>query len=106
MLRDRHGMNEIAKTKLLVAIIASSLVPISATQAQESTPATRRQGQPGVTIEEVIVTGSNIPTSEEVGPNPVDVYSSEDITRLGARSATDLVLKLPEVMGASVTANN
>src|SRR5437763_2007837 len=105
MLRDGHGMNEIAKTKLLVVIIASSLVPISATQAQESTPATRRQGQPGVTIEEVIVTGSNIPTSEEVGPNPVDVYRRDDITRLGVRTATDLVQKLQEEMGASVTEN-
>src|SRR6266581_245699 len=28
----------------------------------------------GITIEEVIVTGPNIPTSEEVGPNPVDTY--------------------------------
>jgi fructose-specific component phosphotransferase system IIB-like protein len=29
--------------------------------------------------ERVIVTGSNIPTAEEVGPNPVDTYRSEDI---------------------------
>ena len=34
-------------------------------------------------VAEVIVTGSNIPTSEEVGPNPVDTYRKEDITRLG-----------------------
>src|SRR5256885_10719945 len=106
MLRDGHGMNKIAKTKLLVAIITSSLVPISETRAQESTPATQRHGQSGVTIEEVIVTGSNIPTSEEVGPYPVDVYSRDDIARLGVRSATDLVQKLPEVIGASVTENN
>ena len=32
----------------------------------------------------------NIPTSEEVGPNPVDTYRREDITRLGVRSAVDL----------------
>jgi hypothetical protein len=25
-------------------------------------------------LERVIVTGSNIPTAEEVGPNPVDTY--------------------------------
>ena len=25
-------------------------------------------------VERVIVTGSNIPTAEEVGPNPVDTY--------------------------------
>ncbi|HST30995.1 MAG TPA: TonB-dependent receptor [Chthoniobacterales bacterium] len=95
-------MNRTAKT-LLIAISSGGLFVISAIQAQQST---QTQGQPGVTIEEVIVTGSNIPTSEEVGPNPVDVYSRDDLTRLGIRNATDLVQKLPEVMGASITENN
>jgi iron complex outermembrane recepter protein len=58
-----------------------------------------------VTIEEVIVTGSNIPTSEEVGPNPVDTYRKEDITRLGVRNATDLILKLPAAAGAAINEN-
>jgi len=30
-------------------------------------------------VERVIVTGSNIPTAQEVGPNPVDTYRTEDI---------------------------
>ena len=60
----------------------------------------------GVTIEEVIVTGSNIPTSEEVGANPVDTYRTEDITRLGVRTATDFIQKLPAVSGASINENN
>ena len=62
-------------------------------------------GQPGVTIEEVIITGSNIPTSEEVGPNPVDTYRKEDIARLGVRNATDLILKLPAATGAAINEN-
>jgi hypothetical protein len=65
------------------------------TFGQALAPTPQSSGQPGVTIEEVIVTGSNIPTSEEVGPNPVDTYRREDITRLGVRSATDLIQKLP-----------
>jgi hypothetical protein len=36
--------------------------------------------------ERVIVTGSNIPTAETVGPNPVDTLRGEDIERLGVRS--------------------
>ena len=59
----------------------------------------------GVTIEEVVVTGSNIPTSEEVGPNPVDTYRREDITRLGVRSATDLIQKLPAATGSAINEN-
>jgi outer membrane receptor protein involved in Fe transport len=55
-----------------------------------------------VTVEEVIVTGSNIPTAEEVGPQPVYVLNRDLIFQLGVRSATDLVLKLPTVSGISI----
>jgi hypothetical protein len=46
--------------------------------------------------ERVVVTGSNIPTAEEVGPNPVDTYRPEDIETLCAHNATDLLTKLPQ----------
>ena len=52
------------------------------------------------------MTGSNIPTSEEVGPNPVDTYRWDDIAKLGVRSMTDLIQKLPAVAGASINENN
>ena len=54
-------------------------------------------------IERVIVTGSNIPTAEETGPNPVDTYRLADIEKLGVRNATDLLINLPQEMG---TTNN
>ena len=56
-------------------------------------------------VERVVVTGSNIPTAEEVGPNPVDTYRSEDIQKLGAYNATDLVTKLPQETGSTVNQN-
>ena len=56
-------------------------------------------------VERVIVTGSNIPTAEEVGPNPVDTYRTEDIEKLGARNTTDLLTKLPQEMGSTVNQN-
>src|SRR5216110_2638682 len=55
--------------------------------------------------ERVIVTGSNIPTAQEVGPNPVDTYRPEDIEKLGARNATDLLTKLPQEMGSTINQN-
>ena len=55
--------------------------------------------------ERVIVTGSNIPTAEEVGPNPVDTYRAEDIQKLGARTSTDLVQRLPVITGFAVNEN-
>src|SRR5213595_2216214 len=55
--------------------------------------------------ERVIVTGSNIPTAQEVGPNPVDTYRPEDIEKLGARNATDFLIKLPQEMGSTINQN-
>src|SRR5437870_6006570 len=89
------------------AIITIIFCPLLAAFAQELTPTPTPQtaGEPVATTFEVIVTGSNIPTAEEVGPNPVDTYRREDITRLGVRSATDLVQKLPAATGASINEN-
>ena len=43
------------------AITAVCFCPVFKTFAQELAPTPQTTGQPGVTIEEVIVTGSNIP---------------------------------------------
>src|SRR5262245_27179453 len=56
-------------------------------------------------MERVIVTGSNIPTAEEVGPNPVDTYRPQDIEKLGVRNATDFLNRLPQEMGATLNQN-
>src|SRR5947209_6362822 len=57
------------------------------------------------TAERVIVTGSNIPTSEETGPVPVDTYRAEDIQKLGVVNQTDLLNKLPIEAGGTVNQN-
>src|SRR5437870_2381969 len=89
------------------AIITIIFCPLLTTFAQESTPtpAPQTAGEPVATTFEVIVTGSNIPTSEEVGPQPVDTYRRDDIFRLGVRSATDFVQKLPTASGISLNDN-
>src|SRR2546427_6077065 len=101
-----------ADIDLCLAIIAVGLCSVMATQAQQPTPTPQKGASAGGTIEEVIVTheevivtGSNIPTAEEVGPQPVDTYRRVDIERLGVRSATDLVQKLPTVTGPSINEN-
>ena len=66
-------------------------------------PATAEAGTPEV--ERVIVTGSNIPTAEEVGPNPVDTYRREDIQKLGVRTATDLTQRIPAITGGGINEN-
>src|SRR5215472_2514638 len=64
------------------------------------------QEQSGIAeIERVIVTGSNIPTAEETGPNPVDTYRPGDIEKLGIRNAQDLQTFLPQEAGGTVNLN-
>src|SRR6266571_2818494 len=43
----------------------------------------------------VIVTGSNIPTAEEVGPNPVDTYNRDNINKSGEITTEQFLLSLP-----------
>src|SRR5215469_773500 len=98
-------MNKPADAGLCLAIIAIVLCSVIPTQAQVPTPTPQTVGQPGVTIEEVIVTGSNIPTAEEVGPQPVYILNRDLISQLGVRSATDLLQVIPAVNGQSINDN-
>ena len=83
--------------KQVLLSVAPSLVITSIVSAQESGAVAE--------AERVIVTGSNIPSAEEVGANPVDTYRGDDITRLGVRTPTDLIQRLPAVTGASINEN-
>src|SRR5438046_9291665 len=52
-------------------------------------------------VERVIVTGSNIPTAEEVGPNPVFSLNRDLINKSGQSGTTETLLKSQPVMNAS-----
>src|SRR4029078_11336183 len=57
------------------------------------------------TAERVNVTGPEILTSEETGPNPVDTYRTEDLQKLGVVNQTDLLNKLPIEAGGTINQN-
>src|SRR6516165_12675672 len=89
----------LAISEIAVAVVGSvSLLLIPKIVAQASTGATAE-------VERVTVTGSNIPSAEETGPNPVDTYRPGDIERLGIRNATDLTTFLPQEAGGTVNLN-
>src|SRR4051812_18623344 len=50
---------------------------------------------PSTEVERIIVTGSNIPTAEEVGPNPVDTYNRENINKSGEFTTEQFLQSLP-----------
>ncbi len=90
---------------LCLVVVAGVSSSVLAALAQDATPTPQTTDQPVVTAVRVIVTGSNIPTAEEVEPNPVDTYRRDDITRLGVRSATDFVQTLSVATGPSINEN-
>jgi iron complex outermembrane receptor protein len=84
---------------LIFASNAFAQLPGPAVPAQPGAPA------PSAEVERVVVTGSNIPTAEETGPNPVDTYRPQDIEKLGIRNATDLTTFIPQEAGGTVNQN-
>jgi len=98
-------MKKFAGTGRCLAPIVGVFAPLLVALAQDVAPTPQPAGQSVATAVQVIVTGSNIPTSEEVGPQPIDTYRKVDIERLGVRSATDFVQKLPTVSGPSINEN-
>ena len=87
-----HSRGRIAAMRLLLP---------SMTFAQETVPSRSEVAE----VERVIVTGSNIPTAEETGPNPVDTYRPADLEKLGIRNAQDLQTFLPQEAGGTVNLN-
>src|SRR5689334_11963534 len=86
-------------------MVGISLLLASISFGQETVSRSRDADQRVAIVAEVIVTGSNIPTAEEVGPNPVDTYRPADIEKLGIRNATDLTTFLPQEAGGTVNLN-
>src|SRR5438034_11475594 len=61
---------------------------------------------PSTEVERIIVTGSNIPTAEEVGPNPVDTYNRDNINKSGDVTTETFLLSLPVVNANVVPISN
>ena len=101
-----------ASQRSFVASVGLSLLIAPKLSAQAIVPAAVASPPPaqvttGATaeVERVIVTGSNIPTAEETGPNPVDTYRPADLEKLGIRNATDLTTFLPQQAGGTTNLN-
>src|SRR5258707_5555846 len=89
-----------------MAAVGFPLIFASSASAQLPAPAVpANPAAPSAEVERVIVTGSNIPTAEETGPNPVDTYRPQDIEKLGIRNATDLTTFIPQEAGGTVNQN-
>src|SRR3989449_11358650 len=95
-----------------VAGVGLPLTLIIATSARAQNPAPAPPGPAPAPAREaeaerVIVTGSNIPTAEEVGPNPVFSLNRDLINKSGAGTTMEQLLQRQPVMnGANIPVNN
>src|SRR5205823_3089879 len=104
--------------KLKIGLLALSVSLSLSAQGQDrplvGTAPTTAGGQPGAgaptsstaEAERVIVTGSNIPTAEEVGPNPVLALNRDLINKSGERQAAELLRDLPIANANGVPISN
>src|SRR3954465_2293474 len=95
-------------------IILNTFGQTGPTGAQSAAGSAQPGGQPAAggptsgtaEAERVIVTGSNIPTAEEVGPNPVLALNRDLIEKSGARQAAELLRDLPIANANGVPISN
>src|SRR6478735_7701914 len=103
--------NVLSKFGFVRRTLAIAVVPIlmaGSGLAQESTPSPAASEPTGATAEaeRIIVTGSNIPTAQEVGPNPVLNINRDLIEKSGERTAEELIKNLPVSNGGGVPISN
>src|SRR3954470_8782764 len=84
-------MNRSRSCVRLLPVIISVAARWAGTQEVGTQPAST----PIMEEERVIVTGSHIPTAEEVGPNPILEINRETIEKSGERTAAELLRRLP-----------
>src|SRR5437867_10476531 len=95
----------------LVACVGIPLIIASSAFAQNPPPPPppptgAGPAPPPTEVERVIVTGSNIPTAEEVGPNPVDTYNRDNINKSGEITTEQFLLSLPIINANVVPISN
>src|SRR5213594_2923014 len=102
-IRNKFGFACIA----IVASVGFPFIVASIAFAQAPPPPGAAAPAPAAEVERVIVTGSLIPTAEEVGPNPVFSLNRDLINKSGAGTTTEQLLQRQPVMnGANIPVNN
>ncbi len=94
MTNQRKNQKMLTGAALRRAILGGMTLQLAATAgfAQEA-------ARPAERMKPVVVTGSNIPTADTVGVAPVEVFSTEDIERRGAKTIEQFVKTMPSAVG-------
>ncbi len=106
MIRNVLGKCGFARKAFVGGVGISFVMIVSAFAQATPSPAPANQGPVTAEAERVIVTGSNIPTAEEVGPNPVLNINRDLINKRGERNAEELIRNLPVANANGVPVSN
>src|SRR2546423_3507464 len=93
----------------LAACVGIPLIIASSAFAQNPPPPPPTGAGPApppTEVERVIVTGSNIPSAGEVGPNPVDTYNRDNINKSGEVTTEQFLLSIPIINANVVPISN
>src|SRR5713101_7243485 len=104
MIRNMFKTFGYVRVALAAAVGVPFVIAASAyAQNPAPPPPTGAAPAPGTQaeVERVIVTGSNIPTAEEVGPNPVFSINRDLINKSGQGTTIEELLKSQPVMGGN-----
>ena len=111
MLIQRRRLLQLSLTicslSATVMLAQDSVQPVNTSDAAATTPpAASAPGSTTAETERIIVTGSNIPTAQEVGPNPVLNINRDLINKSSERTAEELIKNLPVANGGGVPISN
>ena len=95
--------NVLKKFVAVATCVGFPLFIVTSANAQSPTPA---PAAAEATTERVIVTGSNVPTTETEAALPVTVYSAEVLQKNGANTPAEGLRQLPSYVGNTLTEND
>lgn len=101
------GLAKLGFFRLSLAVtLPLLLVPGAFAQDPEPPPSVNANGTQEATTERVMVTGSIIPTAQEVGPNPVLNINRELINKSGERTVEEILRNQPVANANGVPVSN
>jgi iron complex outermembrane receptor protein len=100
------GIIRILSAALLSIVALFAITPHALGQSASPAPAAGNQAGGTAEAARVIVTGSNIPTAEEVGPNPVETYNRDVLQKSGDRTTEQFLRNLPLTNANGVPISN
>src|SRR6184192_869120 len=85
-----------------LGIVGIALLLAAISFGQETGSTSQQADRDVATVVQVIVTGSLIPTAEEVSPNPVFSINRDLINKSGGGTTEQLLQRLPVMNGATI----